>query len=80
MIGPLLRVAVEELKPPPDLRETPLTTLNDAEREHILTALKQTNWVIGGASGAAARLGMKRTTLISRMQKLGIERAKRFTE
>jgi len=36
--------------------------------------LKQTDWVIGGPSGAAARLGMKRTTLQSKMRKLGIER------
>lgn len=72
--GPVLRVAVDELKAPPETVESPVATLNDAEREHILAALKQTNWVIGGPSGAAARLGMKRTTLISRMQKLGIER------
>jgi formate hydrogenlyase transcriptional activator len=72
--GPVLRVAVEDLQAPPDLPDTPATTLADAEREHILAALNQTNWVIGGRSGAAARLGMKRTTLISRMQKLGIVR------
>jgi len=72
--GSVLRVAVEDLKAPPDLANTPATTLADAEREHILAALNQTNWVIGGPSGAAARLGMKRTTLISRMQKLGIAR------
>jgi formate hydrogenlyase transcriptional activator len=72
--GPVLRVAVEELKAPPDLADGTATTLADAEREHILAALSQTNWVIGGPSGAAARLGMKRTTLISRMQKLGITR------
>ncbi|HTU23461.1 MAG TPA: sigma 54-interacting transcriptional regulator [Gemmataceae bacterium] len=72
--GSVLRVAVEDLKAPPDLANTPATTLADAEREHILAALSQTNWVIGGPSGAAARLGMKRTTLISRMQKLGIAR------
>jgi formate hydrogenlyase transcriptional activator len=72
--GPVLRVAVGDLKAPLDLPESPATTLADAEREHILGTLRQTNWVIGGPSGAAARLGMKRTTLISRMQKLGIER------
>jgi formate hydrogenlyase transcriptional activator len=72
--GPVLRVAVEDLQAPPDLPDTPATTLADAEREHILAALNQTNWVIGGRSGAAARLGMKRTTLLSRMQKLGITR------
>ena len=49
-------------------------TLENAEREHIVRALSETNWVIGGATGAAARLGMKRTTLQSRMIKLGITR------
>ncbi|HZV05732.1 MAG TPA: sigma 54-interacting transcriptional regulator [Gemmataceae bacterium] len=71
--GPVLRVAVEDLKTPPDLPDA-ATTLADAEREHILAALNQTKWVIGGPTGAAARLGMKRTTLISRMRKLGITR------
>jgi formate hydrogenlyase transcriptional activator len=50
----------------------PTQTLSDAERTHILEILKQTNWVVGGQDGAAARLGLPRTTLISRMQKLGI--------
>jgi formate hydrogenlyase transcriptional activator len=49
-------------------------TLANAEREHIVRALSETNWVIGGPTGAAARLGMKRTTLQSRMIKLGITR------
>jgi formate hydrogenlyase transcriptional activator len=47
-------------------------TLAEAEREHILRALKDTNGVIGGPAGAAARLGTKRTTLQYRMKKLGI--------
>ncbi len=72
--GPVLRVATEALKPPVDMPDSGGITLADAERDHILAALKQTNWVIGGPTGAAARLGMKRTTLISRMQKLGIRR------
>jgi formate hydrogenlyase transcriptional activator len=50
------------------------TTLEEAEREHILRTLKDTKWVIGGPVGAAARLGMKRTTLQYRMKKLGIAR------
>jgi formate hydrogenlyase transcriptional activator len=50
-------------------------TLKDAEREHIIQALAETNWVIGGPKGAAARLGLQRTTLISKMQRLGISRA-----
>ena len=49
-------------------------TLEAAERKHILRALKETDWVLGGASGAAAKLGMKRTTLQSKMKKLGISR------
>jgi formate hydrogenlyase transcriptional activator len=51
-----------------------LGTLEHAEREHISRALSETNWVIGGPSGAAARLGMKRTTLQSLMRRLGIAR------
>ena len=50
-------------------------TLKDAERDHIIQALAETNWVIGGPKGAAARLGLQRTTLISKMQRLGISRA-----
>jgi formate hydrogenlyase transcriptional activator len=49
-------------------------TLADAEREHILGALRDTGWVVGGAKGAAARLGMKRSTLQKKMKKLGISR------
>jgi formate hydrogenlyase transcriptional activator len=50
-------------------------TLEDAERDHILNALRESNWVVGGAAGAAARLGVKRTTLISKMRKRGLSRA-----
>jgi formate hydrogenlyase transcriptional activator len=49
-------------------------TLEDVERTHILQALRDTNWVIGGPHGAAARLRLRRTTLIYRMEKLGIPR------
>jgi formate hydrogenlyase transcriptional activator len=51
-------------------------TLEDAEREHIRQALQEANWQVGGANGAAAKLGMKRTTLQSKMAKLGIERSR----
>jgi formate hydrogenlyase transcriptional activator len=51
------------------------STLEQAEREHILRALGETSWVIGGRAGAAARLGMKRTTLQSLMRRLGIARS-----
>ena len=57
-------------------RNAPLTapTLADAEREHILQTLRDTDWVVGGPDGAAAKLGVKRTTLIYKMRKLGISR------
>ena len=50
-------------------------TLGDAERRHILKALEESNWVVGGRSGAAARLGVNRTTLIDKMRKRGLSRA-----
>jgi formate hydrogenlyase transcriptional activator len=71
--GPVLRVPVSELKTPSEAAGDPLT-LRAAEREHILRALEATNWVLAGSRGAAARLGMKRTTLQSRMRKLGVKR------
>jgi formate hydrogenlyase transcriptional activator len=49
-------------------------TLKQAEREHILQVLQDTHWQIGGPNGAASRLGLKRTTLNSRMKRLGISR------
>jgi formate hydrogenlyase transcriptional activator len=48
-------------------------TLEDATREHILQALEQTKWVVGGRHGTAAYLGIARTTLIAKMRRLGIE-------
>jgi DNA-binding NtrC family response regulator len=50
------------------------TTLRDAGREHILRTLKEAKWIIGGPTGAAARLGMKRTTLQSLVKRLRINR------
>jgi transcriptional regulator of acetoin/glycerol metabolism len=50
------------------------TTLRDFERILILRTLEAVGWVIGGPKGAAAKLGLKRTTLIHKMQKLGISR------
>jgi formate hydrogenlyase transcriptional activator len=52
-------------------------TLEEAEREHIVKILEQTRWVVSGPNGAAARLGIKRSTLYFRMQKLGISRSNR---
>lgn len=47
-------------------------TLAEAEYEHILKALKETGWVVGGTKGAARRLGLKRTTLMGKMRKMGL--------
>ena len=52
------------------------STLKDFEREHILQALHDSGWVIGDPAGAAARLGMNRSTLNARMRKLHIRRPK----
>jgi formate hydrogenlyase transcriptional activator len=52
----------------------PISTLEEAERQHILRALRQTEWRVAGPNGAANILGMKRTTLQARMRKLGIRR------
>jgi transcriptional regulator with GAF, ATPase, and Fis domain len=49
-------------------------TFKDAERLHIVATLKKTGWVVSGRRGAAARLGINRSTLQFRMKKLGIER------
>ena len=76
--GTELQLPLAELKQrtkaPVTVSSNGLETLEHAEREHIVRALGETRWVIGGARGAAARLGMKRTTLQSRMRKLGIDR------
>ena len=53
------------------IRTRPVT-LVEAERDHILKALEECNWVVGGESGAAARLGMKRSTLMDKMRKRGL--------
>ena len=55
-------------------RTSSISTLEEAERQHILRALRQTEWRIAGPKGAAVLLGMKRTTLQARMRKLGIRR------
>jgi formate hydrogenlyase transcriptional activator len=70
--GTALEIPLAELRGTPDT-VTPLT-LEDAERDHIRRVLEQSNGVVGGPNGAAARLGMKRTTLQSKMKKLGISR------
>ncbi|OQW35373.1 MAG: Fis family transcriptional regulator [Nitrospira sp. SG-bin1] len=72
--GTDLRVPLGELKTARGHADQSVTTLQAAERDHILRALEKTNWVIAGPSGAATLLGMKRSTLQSRMVKLGISR------
>jgi len=71
--GPSLRAPLDELKhETASACATSLSTLDEVEREHVLRALKESNWVTGGPKGAAVRLGMKRTTLAYRIRKLGI--------
>jgi formate hydrogenlyase transcriptional activator len=71
-----LRAPTSELEPfqPPRGSDGLMHGLAEVERDHILCALEAANWVIGGPSGAAARLGMKRTSLAYRMKKLRIRR------
>jgi formate hydrogenlyase transcriptional activator len=72
--GPALRAPLGELKPmPASTRPAATRTLAEAERDHIIEVLRLTDGTISGNRGAAARLGMKRTTLQYRMRKLGIE-------
>jgi len=75
--GAALHVPLAELRNGGEAASTTgaLTTLEEAEREHILRALRESKWVVGGPAGAAVRLGLKRTTLQSRIQKLGIVRS-----
>jgi len=70
--GTSLEIPLAELRVTAEA-STPVT-LQDAERDHIRRVLDQSNGVVGGPNGAAARLGMKRTTLQSKMKKLGITR------
>ena len=78
--GSVLYVPLAELESPveeedeEDEADTRGATLHAAEREHILRVLRECKGIVGGPDGAAARLGLKRTTLNSKMKKLGIER------
>jgi formate hydrogenlyase transcriptional activator len=86
--GSTLNVPISELQQPSAIplaaaaaagghQNAPLVpvTLEDSEREHILKILRETKGMLGGPKGAAARLGLKRTTLQGKMKKLGIERS-----
>jgi len=86
--GPVLTVRSEDLRPPDQAPSSPSVAaenaaaaapssnireaLEEAERQQILAALEKSNWIVAGPDGAAARLGLKRSTLQSRMQKLGV--------
>ena len=70
--GPTLHAPLAELEMPKDSAPQTDSTLESAAREHILGVLRETRGVIGGAHGAAVRLGLKRTTLNSKLKRLGI--------
>ena len=86
--GPVLMVRSEDLRLPDQLQSSPTAAadnavaaapagnireaLEEAERQQIVAALEKSNWIVASPDGAAARLGLKRSTLQSRMQKLGI--------
>ena len=72
--GPELRIPAAELAYGDEVIPKSSSTMHDMEREHIIRVLKEAKGKIGGPGGAAERLGMNRTTLNSRMQKLGISR------
>jgi formate hydrogenlyase transcriptional activator len=75
--GNILHPPLASLKSTAETESLGAVTLEDAERDHIRKTLEQTGWVVAGPNGAAARLGMKRSTLYFRMQKLGISRTKK---
>jgi formate hydrogenlyase transcriptional activator len=68
--GPALQIPLAEVRAAPETARP--VTLQEAERDHIRRVLENANWVVGGSNGAAAKLGMKRTTLQSKMKKLGL--------
>jgi formate hydrogenlyase transcriptional activator len=75
--GSVLEIPLTELKQcaPKSFNDNiEASTLSAFEREHILRALRDSGWVVGGPAGAAARLGLNRSTLNARMRKLGITR------
>jgi formate hydrogenlyase transcriptional activator len=73
--GSELCAPLEDLDWSKQLAQPHAVTLAEAECGHILRALKETGWVVGGSRGAARKLGLKRTTLIGKMRKMGIARS-----
>ena len=72
--GNVLESPLASLRSATEVESLGPITMEDAERDHIRKTLGQTRWVVSGPNGAAARLGIKRSTLYFRMQKLGISR------
>jgi formate hydrogenlyase transcriptional activator len=78
--GPILHLPFEVVEDFAGAHQlSTILSLADAERDHILRVLRDVNWVIGGTRGAAQRLGLPRTTLVYKMQKLGISLRQRVT-
>jgi formate hydrogenlyase transcriptional activator len=75
--GPILRISNRDLttRVVPGRNADRPQTLEEVERKHILTTLKETRWILSGPGGAAVRLGLNRSTLYFRMKKLGIARS-----
>jgi formate hydrogenlyase transcriptional activator len=71
--GPVFRPDLDQIQQQRTTPSNKRQTLDDATRNHILQILNEVKWVIGGRHGAATRLGVPRTTLISKMRRLGIE-------
>jgi formate hydrogenlyase transcriptional activator len=71
--GPLFDPPLSQLRTQKASAPKNSKTLEDATRDHVLQTLEETRWVVGGRHGAAARLGIARTTLIAKMRRLGIE-------
>ncbi len=76
--GPVLKVPLGDLhlQAPAPAADRKIESLEEAERRHILDALEASDWVVSGPKGAAAALGLKRSTLQARMEKLGIRRSR----
>ncbi len=73
--GEVLQAPLVDLRRNVSAEPAKAITLEEAERAHIRKTLEHTRWVVAGPNGAAARLGIKRSTLYFRMQKLGISRS-----
>ena len=73
--GLVLRVPLESLDRSGECISSIPKNLAQMEFDHILTAVTEADWVIGGPMGAATKLGLKRTTLIAKMRKLGLSRS-----